>query len=108
MFLSPSVTPLRPGGCLSVPTRSPFPGTDRAHADWLRTWAVVGYNAFAHRIVFRWKTIFHVNNEEATLIIAIFLPMPVLKASISLSANLAPAACTKSPYEVASNDRVVI
>src|ERR1019366_904875 len=36
-FLSHSVTPSQRGGCLSVPTRSPLPGADRAHADRLRT-----------------------------------------------------------------------
>ena len=35
-FLSHSVTPPQRGGCLSVPTRSPLAGTDRAHADRLR------------------------------------------------------------------------
>ena len=35
-FLSHAVTPPQRGGCLSVPTRSPLAGTDRAHADRLR------------------------------------------------------------------------
>ena len=35
-FLSHAVTPPRRGGCLSVPTRNPLAGTDRAHADRLR------------------------------------------------------------------------
>ena len=35
-FLSHSVTPPQRGGCLSVPTRNPLAGTDRAHADRLR------------------------------------------------------------------------
>src|ERR1019366_658081 len=36
-FLSHSATPPQRGGCLSVPTWSPFLADDRAHADRLRT-----------------------------------------------------------------------
>src|ERR1700681_1723511 len=36
-LLSPAATPPRRGGGLSAPTRSPFAGTDRAHAPRLRT-----------------------------------------------------------------------
>src|SRR5215469_3851254 len=37
-FLSHSVTPPQRSGCLSVPTRNPLVGTDRAHADRLCAW----------------------------------------------------------------------
>src|SRR5437763_1752435 len=42
-FLSHSVTPPQRGGCLSLPTRNPFPGADRAHGDRLRArWLSAG------------------------------------------------------------------
>src|SRR4051794_16954411 len=40
-FLSPAVTPSQRGCCLPVPTRNPLARTDRAHADWLRTWRLL-------------------------------------------------------------------
>ena len=75
-LLSRAVTPPQRGGCLSVPTWSPFLGDDRAHADRLRTrrlparladavgplfagsasgrsgHSAVGYDAYVRRIVF--------------------------------------------------------
>src|SRR5882672_5386134 len=42
-FLSHSVTPPQRGGCLSLPTRNPLPGADRAHGDRLRArWLSAG------------------------------------------------------------------
>src|ERR1035441_489751 len=37
-LLSHSVTPPQRSVCLSIPTRSPFLGADRTHADRLRSW----------------------------------------------------------------------